>query len=129
MPISKENKAKYPPNWKQIRADILERAGHRCEWCGVANHAVGYRDHNKVFWPVSDEELHNGVAEADNLKLIQIVLTIAHVHDSNPANCAPENLAALCQRCHLNHDSAHHQENAARMRRMKREAAGQPALF
>lgn len=37
-----------------------------------------------------------------------IVLTIAHVHDKNPEACELDNLAALCQRCHLNHDQEDH---------------------
>ena len=28
------------------------------------------------------------------------ILTVDHI-DHDPANCSPENLAALCQRCHL----------------------------
>lgn len=31
MPIRPENRARYPKDWKQIRARILERAGNRCE--------------------------------------------------------------------------------------------------
>jgi len=34
MPIKKENKARYPSNWKQIREAILIRAGNKCEFCG-----------------------------------------------------------------------------------------------
>ncbi len=43
MPIKPENKARYPANWKAIRAAILERAGNCCEWkgCGVANRSIG----------------------------------------------------------------------------------------
>ena len=129
MPLSKEAKAKYPADWKGIRAAILERAGHKCEWCGVQNHALGYREAGGAFVPLSDEELHNGVAEADGLKVIKIVLTIAHLDDPTPANCAPENLAALCQRCHLRHDAPMHARNAAATRRARREATGQPALL
>ena len=43
-PIRPENKARYPKNWKEIRAKILKRAKNRCEFCGVENHAEGYRD-------------------------------------------------------------------------------------
>ena len=32
MPIKPENKARYPKDWKQVRARILVRAGNRCEW-------------------------------------------------------------------------------------------------
>ena len=35
--IKPENRARYPHNWKQIRAAILDRARHRCEFCGVEN--------------------------------------------------------------------------------------------
>lgn len=38
MPIRPENKHRYPANWRAIRAAILERAGQRCEQCGVQNH-------------------------------------------------------------------------------------------
>jgi hypothetical protein len=34
----------YPANWPEIRAQVKERAGNKCEGCGVANHAVGARD-------------------------------------------------------------------------------------
>jgi len=129
MPISPDKKKLYPPEWPTIRAAILERAGHKCEECGVENHAVGYREADGTFVPISDEALHNGVAEADGVRLVQIVLTIAHLHDPNPANCAPANLAALCQRCHNRLDAPMRARNAAATRRARREAAGQPALL
>jgi len=31
MPIRPENRSRYPSNWKAIRAEILLRAGNRCE--------------------------------------------------------------------------------------------------
>ena len=128
MPIKPENRALYPSNWREIRASILERAGHRCEQCGVENHAVGYREADGSFVALSDEELHNGVAEADGLKVIKIVLTIAHLnHD--PADNRPEGLRAYCQRCHLRHDAAHHARNAAMTRRARKLASGQPELL
>lgn len=40
-----------------------------------------------------------------------------------------ENLAALCQRCHLNYDRDEHRVNAARTRRRKRIEAGQMELW
>ncbi|MES2459389.1 MAG: hypothetical protein V4671_02310 [Armatimonadota bacterium] len=43
--------SKYPADWKERRVRILERAKHRCEKCGVPNHAVGYRDADKRFVP------------------------------------------------------------------------------
>jgi hypothetical protein len=35
---------RYPPNWKEIRARILERDRFRCKRCHADHHAVGYRD-------------------------------------------------------------------------------------
>ena len=40
----------------------------------------------------------------------RIVLTIAHL-DGNKDNNDFENLAALCQKCHLHHDIGHHVMN------------------
>lgn len=37
MPIRPENRALYPPNWKEIRERILERDGNRCKSCDVPN--------------------------------------------------------------------------------------------
>ena len=37
--------SKYPKNWKaEIRPRIQQRAGNKCEKCGVENHAIGARD-------------------------------------------------------------------------------------
>lgn len=46
MPIKPENRGRYPANWKEIRAEILKRAGNKCEFCGVENYAV--RDGKRV---------------------------------------------------------------------------------
>lgn len=31
MPIKPENRHRYPRNWREIRAQILDRAGHCCD--------------------------------------------------------------------------------------------------
>jgi 5-methylcytosine-specific restriction endonuclease McrA len=104
MPIKPENKARYPKDWKQIRARILERATFRCEgsplWpdCRVEN----YAQH-----PVTGSK---------------VVLTIAHL-DHTPENCADDNLRAWCQRCHLAYDAQHHAINAAATRRKGKAVA------
>lgn len=82
MPILKENRDRYPKNWKQIRQSILERAKHLCEVCGVAN----YDAH-----PVTGS---------------MVILTIAHL-DHTPEHCEPENLKAMCQKCHNSYDIRH----------------------
>ncbi|WP_209015751.1 hypothetical protein [Roseibium sp. RKSG952] len=47
-----------------------------------------------------------------------MILTVAHL-DHTPENCADANLMAMCQRCHLTYDAAHHTENARHTRRAK----------
>ena len=86
MPI---DKSKYPENWREISKNI--RARGICEFCGAAN----YQPH-----PITGS---------------QVILTVAHMNHV-PMDCAPENLKALCQRCHLAYDREQH----ARTRREKR---------
>ena len=106
MPIKPENKSRYPSNWKEIRAQILERANNKCEFCGAENHSIVYRE-------VKDR------LGLDDPKKVKIVLTIAHL-DHVPENCDPSNLRALCQRCHLRYDAKHHAESAKRTRMEKK---------
>lgn len=107
MPIKPENKHLYPKNWKQIRQNILIRAENRCEFCGVENHAEGYRDKMGNF--IKSYGMQQEADALDGEKIIKIVLTVAHL-DHNPQNCDPKNLRALCQKCHLNYDIEHHKE-------------------
>jgi hypothetical protein len=41
--------------------------------------------------------------------MIKVVLTIAHLNHT-PEDCRPENLRALCQRCHNQYDAKHRAE-------------------
>lgn len=124
MPIKPENRARYPKNWKEIRQKILERAGHKCEQCGLPNHVWGYRLPGGEFMNVLDPlapDTFRGKHAAE--KLFQIVLTIAHL-DHVPENCAEKNLKAMCQRCHLRYDSEHHRKNAKATREAKKCTPG-----
>jgi 5-methylcytosine-specific restriction endonuclease McrA len=108
----------YPSDWEAISRRIRERDGNCCKWCGVENRALGGRldgkwhkalpfgDNGlKLRWP-RPGEWASCEDSTYPLKIIRIVLTVAHVHDMNPMNVAEDNLAALCQRCHLNHAAA-----------------------
>jgi len=118
MPIRPENRQRYPANWAFIRETILARAEHRCEQCQVRNHAIGYRDKGRFIELTDPVDIE--VADCvDGFRVIKIVLTIAHL-DHHPENCDPENLRALCQRCHLAYDQEHHREPARRTRRARR---------
>jgi len=148
MPIRPEMKARYPKDWKQIRERILEREGHKCKWCNAPNRtlvrrvvsapwcwvAVGStlerrfgmrRSADERFWPAvrDSRALQNGMRWGMLADPVEIVLTIAHVSDPAPENCAAENLAALCQRCHNIHDAEMRKANAAETRAKKHRAA------
>ncbi len=84
MPIDYKE---YHPKWPLIsRLVRFKRAGNECEWCGAKN----YEPH-----PIIGSK---------------VILTVAHVdHDKN--NNRFDNLAALCQKCHLNHDLPQHINN------------------
>ena len=113
MPIKPENRARYPKNWKQIRAAILDRALHRCEFCGIPDGEYRNRRTGEITddaWTVENWTLIDGDT------VTKIVLTVAHL-DHTPENCDPANLRALCQRCHLAYDAKHHQQNAYQTRR------------
>ena len=123
MPIKPENAARYPKDWKQIRQEVLERAGHKCENCGVPNYWLRNRDTGEI---TDDGMLAEAWALADGNKVTYIVLTIAH-RDHVPENVGTPgnrpNLAAWCQRCHLAYDHEHHMRNAHQTRR-NRKASG-----
>jgi len=81
MPIDYKE---YHPKWSLISRLIrFRRAKNCCEWCGVRNHQPHPKTGSKV------------------------VLTVAHINHDKTYNRF-HNLAALCQRCHLNHDLKHH---------------------
>lgn len=95
MPIRESQRPLYPPTWPEISKHIrVERAHNRCEWCGAEN----YQPHPETG--------------------SRVILTVAHL-DHDPRNCDESNLAALCQRCHLNYDRARHVEHARETRRSK----------
>jgi hypothetical protein len=126
--------SKYPADWKAISKRIREdRAGNKCEWCGVENKAYGARDRFDAWHDESEiAGMSNGTGThyfGDYPKMIKVVLTVAHLNHDTTDN-RDENLAALCQRCHLRHDAKHHAKNAAKTRRKNHmERTGQAELF
>lgn len=100
------DRARYPADWPAISLRIRTRAGWKCEWCG----ALHGQPH-----PITGSK---------------VILTVAHLGAPHPdgrpgdkhdkLDCRAENLAALCQRCHLNFDRDEHRENAAKTRLKKK---------
>lgn len=120
------NRALYPKDWNQIRARILERDGNKCKFCGVPN---GVHRHNEeiLYTELSfDNDRADEIMATTGRYPAKIVLTIAHLEDPDPMNCADENLAALCQRCHNRLDVPMRQSNA---RKTRARRAGQAFLL
>lgn len=99
MPIRKENKARYPKDWPQIREWIRQRSGDRCECTGqcgkdhgLTPESAGVRCQSRNHMPI------------DEIEGPCIVLTVAHL-DHQPENNNPSNLLHLCQGCHNRYDA------------------------
>lgn len=133
MPIKPENKARYPKDWKQIRAKILERAGNKCEQCYRPNGVVVYvvdggwidPEDGKLTDTRGEQEGFVRMSEWPAGRFVKTVLTVAHL-DHMPENNETSNLRAWCQRCHLSYDAKHHAKNA---RITRRRRGGQQELF
>jgi hypothetical protein len=94
MPIDYKE---YHPKWRLISKLIrFTRAKNKCEWCDAENG----KPHPKTGSTV--------------------VLTVAHI-DHDKTNNRFNNLAALCQKCHLGHDIKQHVDNRKYGRNWKGE--------
>ena len=132
MPI---NRALYDPNWEAISNRIrFDRAGGRCESCGVAHGAVGARDANgqwrnqaeiEALAPAALGELY---PDLESRQLITIYLQTSH-HDRDPSNNGEFNLAAYCQACHLAHDRYDNWQRRRRNQQQRQARAGQLELI
>jgi hypothetical protein len=137
------------PEWAAIRARIRARAQDRCERCGRV-HGQTYT----VVWDGTGRWLDLDLPESQTpdgspmsewvgvwrdrtgqvcdppggaFRQSKIALTCSHLnHD--PTDNRDENLAALCQSCHLYHDRHFHAHNRRRMRRYRMERKGQLPL-
>ena len=135
MPIAPELRQFYrTPQWFEARGKVKARAKGKCEWCGKPKGNVRVAlDQPGRWYDEQDEQWVRPPSMARALERMMIdpfqfemerpraaytvrcVLTTAHL-DRNPGNDALDNLAALCQRCHLVYDAAQHRQNA-RLRR------------
>ena len=86
MPISPENKGRYPKDWKLISLKLIwERANNYCERCHVQNHTTH---------PLTGK---------------MQTLSVAHL-DHVIENMEESNLLVMCNYCHLLHDRQYHKE-------------------
>lgn len=106
----------YHPKWSLISRLIRRhRAGNACEWCKAPNGqeiARGAGRHKGTYMLMNGLVFNNRTGELLGMErgseyeagsFVKIILTVAHL-DQDITNNRFANLAALCQRCHLNHD-------------------------
>lgn len=98
---SRTRKLTYPENWAPMASAAKEKAGWKCEWCGIAQgtECIGLKG-----------------------RPYKIMLTVHHPNGDTENPDAL--LVALCQTCHLKDDAQMHAEHAKSTRfRKLREAA------
>jgi hypothetical protein len=106
----------YPPDWFNIRAQLLEqRAHYRCECTGQC----GLHQPNPRIRRCT--ELHGHPARWARGK---VILTIAHICKCDPKCGIPEHLLASCQRCHLRIDRFEHAKKRLERQRAARLYCG-----
>ncbi|MES2135770.1 MAG: hypothetical protein V4502_01750 [Pseudomonadota bacterium] len=113
MPIRADLRHFYrTPEWKSARAACRERAGDRCQRCGASNGTYYTR---LVRHAAAMHEVYGS-------KRVLVQCGVAHLNHI-AGDDRDENLKALCQWCHLNHDKLHHHETRA-----ARKDAARPLL-
>ncbi len=133
MPIRRHHRWLYPIDWRELSASIrFRRAKGRCEGCGRPHGRDVVHLGDGRWWDDEVGAWRDGAGRKLRLRLLpaldritpgfpgwpherhgppgrttRVVLATAHL-DHDPFNNVPENLAALCQRCHILHDKAEH---------------------
>jgi hypothetical protein len=106
---------RYPADWKAIALATKKAAAWICQDCGMQCRQPGEAfDTHKRTMSVH----HVGAPHADGRP--------GDPHDK--LDVRPENLLALCSRCHLIRDLPIHVQHAAETRRRRRLNAGQMEL-
>ena len=118
MPIRREHRFFYPIDWPQLSAAIrFGRAGGTCEGCGRPHGLTVYHLGDGRWWDASIGAWRDGqgrklrslptIEDLGRIRTTRVVLAAAH-RDHDTTNNHDRNLAAFCQRCHINHDRPEH---------------------
>mgnify|MGYP003432626583 CR=1 len=99
------DRTKYPADWDEIARAIKEQAGWKCEQCTL-----------QCRYPDEKFDTHRRT------------LTVAHINHVE-MDCRPENLVALCPKCHLAYDQARKVMQRLARKRIKAFADGKMMLF
>ena len=121
MPIRRDLLHHYKTaEWFAARDACKERAGNRCQHCGIHGGAIVDR-------PCAEcrgRGLMCSTCQGAGKRKAKVVLTVAHLNH-NPADNSPENLACLCAGCHLRHDQVQHMHS----RQVNRDIASKQLRF
>lgn len=152
MPISPEKQKLYPggslrsKEWQAIREQVRARSGDKCEQCGLENgsmvlrsvcgmfHFVEGLQFSNVGWicdsdtGAKDKHVHLMDTPSDQWRdaAVEVVLTVAHLHENDEATTNIDRLRHWCQRCHNKFDAKMRAVNARKTREKK---TGQTNLF
>lgn len=125
MPIRKDLRHLYDnPEWRALRWRILARAKNSCEFCRMPNMDVVVLTQNGTWRRDVTEGWINSAGKSvpepkGRQYVFHCVLAISHLNHVAGDN-RDENLAALCQRCHLIHDAPQHRESRAKTMRERK---------
>ena len=129
MPIRADQRWFYPIDWRELSCVIrFERAQGRCERCARPHRQWVVHMRDGRWWDSANDrwrdargrraqgtcparlaKLQPPLVGFDALRLPRTFVVLATAHlDHDPSNNDPRNLAALCQRCHLEHDRSEH---------------------
>jgi hypothetical protein len=117
MPIDRD---RYRPDWEEFSHSIKCAAKWTCQQCGKVCRQQGESVEafaNRAFQPESPV-WKDAIANPQ-----KFCLTVAHL-DQDPSNDSPDNIQALCTKCHLNYDRPHLVSNIY----SRRERCGQGVL-
>lgn len=137
------DRSRYPADWDDIARAVKERAGWKCEECGVEHGRFIIRDSRKpAKFRYVDKDYATGLGRY--LKVaVRVVITVHHIGVDKPdgtpgdpndkQDCRPENLIALCQYHHLLADQANNvalsRGTRIRKKHEQKSRAGQRELF
>ncbi|GEP11762.1 hypothetical protein [Methylobacterium gnaphalii] len=117
MPIRPEHRHFYPIDWAELSEVIrFEVAGGQCQQCGAPHGASIVRLGDGRWFDLAGGIWRDGrgrpaapgaAIRCEAVKVTRIVLATAHKRHDTSRNSRSD-LAAWCQRCHLEHDRPEH---------------------
>lgn len=119
MPLKPAARRSTPKDAKLVGLELRAERGAVCERCGIQDDGLFVRRVPEGAEAVADAEgryrLDAGGAVAlacRGAQVSRVILAVAHL-DHNRDNWAKDNLALLCQHCHLLHDVGKHRHTRA----------------